>query len=231
MEEIKSTEVLDREILEDARKKAQKILKTADDTLLAQKKEWEKKGQESIESLRKTYSERLEKNTNEKFARLPLDKKRMRSKNAEGILIKAMEGFLCALKRETLLSVLERELLECFEDFTSGGENTNREKTSGGENNKESFGDAPLIRYSGMELSEAARVIEDALNRYSFTPKDITKKADSSGSLFGREFPSIVIDLPSVRITASVESAAAALLSEKRAELSAALLGPEVLDD
>jgi hypothetical protein len=42
MEELQSTEALDREILEDARKKAFKILKGADETLASSKTAWEK---------------------------------------------------------------------------------------------------------------------------------------------------------------------------------------------
>jgi hypothetical protein len=49
--------------------------------------------------------------------------------------------------------------------------------------------------------------------------------------MFGREFPSVVIDLPSAKITSSVEAAARTLLLEKRAELAAALLGPEAVYD
>jgi hypothetical protein len=43
MEELTSTEALDREILEDARKKAFKILKNADDSISSSKESWDKK--------------------------------------------------------------------------------------------------------------------------------------------------------------------------------------------
>ena len=51
MEELRSTEVLDREILEDARKKAQKILKTAEDAHAAQAQDWDKKINGAVESI------------------------------------------------------------------------------------------------------------------------------------------------------------------------------------
>jgi hypothetical protein len=41
VEELQSTEALDREILEDARKKAFKILKGADESAASSKKSWE----------------------------------------------------------------------------------------------------------------------------------------------------------------------------------------------
>ena len=53
MEELQSTEILEREILEDARKKAMRILKTADDTIRAKTAEWEKKTADAVAELEK----------------------------------------------------------------------------------------------------------------------------------------------------------------------------------
>ena len=77
MEELRSTEVLDKEILEDARKKAHKILQTADEALEAQNRDWEKKIQRSVKSIKRTYEARLKKTTEEIFARFPLDQRRL----------------------------------------------------------------------------------------------------------------------------------------------------------
>jgi hypothetical protein len=48
MEELQSTEALDREILEDARKKAFKILKTAGETEAASQTAWDRKLEKTL---------------------------------------------------------------------------------------------------------------------------------------------------------------------------------------
>ena len=61
MEELKSTELLDREILEDARKKAHKILNTAGDSLGAQTRDWDEKIRSALASIGKSYAEKTKK--------------------------------------------------------------------------------------------------------------------------------------------------------------------------
>jgi hypothetical protein len=220
MEELRSTEVLDREILEDARKKAFKILKTADDTVNAQTRRWERKTRRAIEEIRGNYARRLEKAKEEILARLPLDKRRLRSGTAENFLLNGMETFLRNLSRRQLLSVLERELASRLAACVD------RDGTAAG--------NPPVLLYSGMSESEAKGVLaaaaagsgtKDALpgvSEWRF------QKNESAGA---SEFPSAVLNMPPVRIAASVAAAAAELLAERRAELAAALLGEGVLND
>ena len=225
MEELRTTEVLDKEILEDARKKAFKILKTADDTLAVQKLDWEKKEKKALSSIQRTYAARLKKTEGEIYARLPLDKRRLRSETAEGFLQKAMKDFLRSQKRETLLSVLGQLLRAQLKAFAEGT----------------AFKDAAVegvevgeaeIRYAGMDLSETKALLQKAMNGL------VSKSGNAfdSGFRFSEEtqsfeFPSVIINTKAIKIGASVEGAAAALLKEKRAELAAALLGEGVLDD
>jgi len=224
MEELKTTEVLDREILEDARKKAYKILKTADDALAAQKRECEEKISSAIDSARKAYSQREKKTATEIFARLPLDKRRFRSETAEGFLIKAMDDFLRSLSREKLLSVVEAEVSEkinaCICDFQSN------DKADGKADDRN---DGKIeVRYSGIELSEAKKILENAFNSNKSLLNLCAFAPPSDGTLV---LPFIEINTKALKITASVEDAAASLLKEKRSELAAALLGEGVLND
>jgi len=214
MEELRTTEVLGNEILEDARKKAHKILKTSDDTLAAQNRDWERKTKRSLDSIRKTFAERTRKTNEEIQARLPLDKRRLRSETTEGFLVKAINDFLRTLSREKLLIVLERELRVrlkvCAEDLA-------RHRS--------------VVRYSGLSLDEAKAVLEKVSHAleetdFLFRP-DWEYRADS----VVREFPLIFIETKTFRIIASVKSASKYLLKEKRAELAAALLGEGVLND
>ena len=216
MEELRSTEKLDLEILEDARKKAYRILKTADAALDTQSREWEKKTHEAMDSIKKTYAERTKKTGEEIFARLPLDKRRFRSEIAEGFLIKAMDDFLRSLEREKLLSVLEIELSRRLE--ISPGE------WGGAEGTK------PELLYSGMTLSEVRKLLRKVLKS---SAKSGGRSGDWDIKEGGRvhEFPFVIINTRTLKITASVETAAGALLKDKRAELAAALLGEGVLND
>ena len=230
MEELRTTEVLDKEILEDARKKAFKILKTADDTLTAQKLDWEKKEKKAISSIQRTYAARLKKTEAEIYARLPLDKRRLRSEVAEGLLQKAMGDFLRSQKRETLLSVLERKLAAQLKAFAEDA--TAKDASVKDTSVKDTEVEEAEIRYSGMDLAEAKALLQKAINA------PVSESSSPFGGGFryteetqANEFPSVIVDTTAMKISASVEGTATALLKEKRAELAAALLGEGVLSD
>ena len=246
MEELRSTEALDREILEDARKKAFRILKTADESLGNQARDWEQKTEKMIDSVRKSYAEKTKKDGEEIFARLPLDKRRLRTEYAEKNLLSAMNEFLRSLPAETRLAVMERELKlrldVCREEAAPGaasivvpGADAAGAPAFGASAATSGSAGAPgaapaaagILRgadivYSGLKLQEAKELLKKAGfagdYKYSEDPQE-------------REFPSLVINTESVKISVSIEAAAAALLSEKRAELAAALLGEGVLND
>ena len=214
MEELRSTEVLDKEILEDARKKALRILQTAEDTLSAHSKEWNRKTEKALNSIRKEYSVKSKKTEEEIFARLPLDFRRLRSEIAESSLQKAMESFLTLQKRENLLLILEEELSRRLKSYQKyNGSNA-------GQNN------ILEVKYSGMSEDEAGQM----LTRSSGLKASLLKPSLDAAN-FSSNFPSIEINLSEVKITASVDEAARSLLKEKRAELASALLGEEVLND
>ncbi|MDR1142883.1 MAG: ATPase [Spirochaetaceae bacterium] len=201
MEELQSTEVLDREILEDARKKAFKILKSADDSVAASKALWERKLQKTLEQARMAYAKKAEQSRREIMVKLPLDKRRIRSERIETLLNEAMRGFLASLDRDTLLRILGRELAEraaALEDETSGP------------------GELRCRDLSSAELS--------ALGSETF-PGAVLKAAGNPLHTESGAFPAVVVDFPRLRITASVDNAARDLLQDKRAELAEALLG------
>jgi V/A-type H+/Na+-transporting ATPase subunit E len=214
MEELRTTEVLGNEILEDARKKAHKILKTSDDTLAAQNRDWERKTKRSLDSIRKTFAERTRKTNEEIQARLPLDKRRLRSETTESFLVKAMNDFLKTLNREKLLIVLERELRVrlkvCAEDLA-------RHRS--------------IVRYSGISLDEAKAVLEKVSRALEETDFLVSPDWEYRADSVVREFPLIFIETKTFRIIASVKSASKNLMKEKRGELAAALLGEGVLND
>jgi hypothetical protein len=85
-----------------------------------------------------------------------------------------------------------------------------------------------------MERSEARALIDKVYADLSKKSGGLLKGGadwDFTENKIVHEFPSLVINTRTLKITSSVESAAAALLRDKRAELAAALLGEGVLND
>ena len=220
MEELKSTEVLDKEILEDARLKAHKILLSADDALEAQVQDWDKRIETAINSIRQNYAERSEKIEEEIFARLPLDQRRLRSETAEKLILKAMEDFLHSLPREKLLSVLERELMGRLRSWTGNRVQTTLENVAALRIGK--ILESVTAHYSNLSLAEAEAILKKVPESESWELKE-------DGDVHG--FPSITINTQSMKINASVRTAAAAILKARRAELASALLSDGVLND
>ncbi|MCL2834620.1 MAG: ATPase [Treponema sp.] len=217
MEELRSTETLDKEILEDARKKASRILKTADESAAAQVKNWEEKTRTAVAEIRKTFEARTVQTRDEILARGPLDKRRLRSQTSDYFLKQAMDNFLKSLDRAALTGILERELegrlLSCV-----NGEILPDEK--------------PEIICSNLDEAEAGAVIRRILAGPGFKGKPFfTKWQITSAKNTAVGFPAVIINAKNLRITASVENAASALLEDKRAELASVLLGEGALND
>ncbi|MDR1058474.1 MAG: ATPase [Treponema sp.] len=219
MEELHNTEVLDREILEDARKKAHRILKAAEDTVKEQTAAWEKKTRQELETLRRQYAERLERSREEILARLPLDKRRLRSEAMEFLLRRGMKQFLEELSRESLLSVLTGELRFRLEACAELDRETQR----------------PRILYRGLSAAEALGIFKQlGLIPAAEQPpaaEEEQRPAEDLAFIHGGSLPGVLIETPQVRISVSVDAAAETLLEDKRAELAAALLGEGALDD
>jgi ATP-dependent helicase YprA (DUF1998 family) len=216
MEELQSTEALDRELLEDARKKAFRILKTAGDAITANAESWEKKTREAIAELEKHYAGLRQESIVEILARLPLEMRRIWSEKVEAFLDAAVEDWFRGLSREQVLALLTREL-ECrlagCPEFTAAG--TVRvgikslSRTEAG----------ALLR---KHLPQAVPVFEDP-------PASGEMAAAENGPASSGSYPELVLDIPPVKLSASIKQAVDALLLSKRAELIEALLGPEAL--
>jgi|TergutMp193P3_1026864.scaffolds.fasta_scaffold14502_3 hypothetical protein len=197
MEELQSTEILDREILEDARKKALRILKSADETILAQSEEWGKKAAEDINELDKKYNEQKEAAVEKVMARLPIDKLRAKVEKIEGLLQFAVDTWYNGLSRPRVLELLKNELSKrlalCGEFSSSAGERA---------------------FYHGLDRKEA----EETLKAVKITCNiEEIPSAD--------RYPSITLETGEMRIIASIQKTIDFLLQEKREELVGALVG------
>jgi len=226
MEELQSTEILDREILEDARKKAARILKTADETIRAQTSEWEKKTAESISELEKKYDEQKKSEIEKVMARLPIDKLRSKVEKIDSMLQSAVESWYGSLSRERIIELLTEELakrIEVCEEFSSDNEEGRRRSTtelhrvtrSKDEEDKKPAAKTSQIRafYSGLNQKE----VEAAL-------KVVGSQCVMEEKISVDKYPSIILETGNVKITASIQKTIEFLLQEKRSELVEALL-------
>jgi vacuolar-type H+-ATPase subunit E/Vma4 len=199
MEELQSTELLDREILEDARKKAYRILKTADDTIKAKTADLEKDLGETVEKLEKKYARQCELAVDEIMARLPIDKQRTKAKKIEELLHAAVESWYAGLSRSRVLDLLKNELTERI-----------------AASDKDSVEGDICVQIHTVEKKEAEEILKSVLPGKSFTIEEIHSASP---------YPEIIVETPKVRIYASINKTVDYLLGEQRAELLKALLG------
>jgi len=142
MEELQSTELLDREIFEDARKKALRILKLSEETINSQNAMWDQKLAEEIKKLEEKYNLQKKTEAERVMARLPIDKLRVKIEKIESMLHCAADNWYKSLNREQILKLLCDELVIRNEQ---------------GAGNKEA-----IVRVWGLERSEAEALLKDA---------------------------------------------------------------------
>jgi vacuolar-type H+-ATPase subunit E/Vma4 len=206
MEELQSTDVLDREILEDARKKAKRILAAAEEAIAAGAQSWEKRTDRDIEELNRSFAARIEKARAELTARLPLDKRRAHSEKVEALLVSAMREYLGSLPREKMLALLEKELRRCAAGLPESDP-------------------GPLEALCrSLSREELADLADRSLPGMEWTFQESRTLHQLPG-----DFPAIIVNSPAARLTASVDVLAASLMEDSRAELASALVGPEAL--
>lgn len=209
MEELRSTEVLDKEILEDARRKAQRILKTADETTASGTKRWERKTERALRGVRERCTARLEASRSEIMARLPLDKRRIRLAKIETLLKDAASAYLTDVSRPRLLALLETELEKRANELDAAA----LVSTTG------------TARGQGMNGEEIAVLLKRIFPQVKWTIAEGENRYRTPGT-----FPALTLDIQPARITVSVDAVVETLLMDKRAELAAALLGEGALD-
>jgi hypothetical protein len=222
MQELQSTEVLDNEILEDARKKAFRTLKSADEKIKDAALVWKQKADAALNELKEKYEARLKKEQDDIMARLMQDKRRARAMRIEGLLKTAVNEYISALDRNKLLALLEAELNKRLDALKAA----DAEITAL---------DKPVVMIRSLTEAEAGTLLANAFFRkagragktedapfWTFTKPDINFR--SAGL-----FPAIAVNTKKVKVTVSADNAAGALLEDKRAELVKALLGAEAL--
>ena len=209
MEELQSTEILEREILEDARKKAMRVLKTVDDTIRAKTSEWEKKTAAAVDELEKKNNEQKELTAEKIMARLPVDKLREKVEKIENLLKSAVESWYKDLSRQRILDLLSGELSKriavCQEISASAKKN---------------------VYYSGLDRGEAETVLKNIKGLKSSEWLGNIAEISSIDN-----YPSITLETENVRVIASIRKIIDFLLQEKREELVEALVGRTFMEN
>jgi vacuolar-type H+-ATPase subunit E/Vma4 len=218
MEELRSTDALDREILEDARKKAARALKDAEKNAREAEETWAAKLRTDIEDLERRHRQRIEAKRRELFARLPLEQRRLRAERSQRVLNAQMDAVLGAIDRPAMLELLRRRLSLRAAAFDS---------------------EAATARYAGLDAAEVQAMLSAALPA-AFTVGGCRIELDAGNAraarlpterLAAERRPSLVVENEDVVVRVGTAEIGEELLSEKRAELAAALLGPEACDD
>ncbi|MDR3147619.1 MAG: ATPase [Treponema sp.] len=223
MEELQSTEVLDREILEDARRKAFRVLKTADDTVKANTLSWEKKTKKAIDDLRQRFEKRRAGSSEEIMARLPLDKRRAESEKIERLVGKALDAWYQTQSRERILGLLEAELRRRLEDCSEFGATERSVKAMFYKISVEE-GERLLARLLPPGSWETVGYNLSVEGAASASSTGAGAAIRASGVLSGK-YPELVLDSPGLRITASINILVSALFADYRLELTTALIG------
>lgn len=121
MQEIASAEAIKSEILDDARKKAAKILAEADEEAAKEISDTEAKADEVVTEIVRENEAKAARYRMETMARFPLERTRMRTVFVSSALRDAARDYVAALGPELVASLAER-MLEKGAAFLSGRE-------------------------------------------------------------------------------------------------------------
>ena len=204
MEELQSTDILDREILEDARKKAHRILTTAEETIKSKSADWDRNLSATLDELEKKYAQQGQLAANEIMARLPIDKHRAKAKKIEELLRSAAKTWYDGLSRGRVLDLLKKELakrLAAAEKFNAD--------------------DGVRAQIHEVGRAEAQTILQAVLPGKSCVIEEIHSAS---------AYPEIIVETPQARIYASIGKTVDYFLGEKRAELIEALLNQTEVD-
>ncbi|MBL8967516.1 MAG: hypothetical protein JNG85_10920 [Spirochaetaceae bacterium] len=228
MEEIASTEVLEREILDDARRKAERVLRDADAAVRAAEAAGRDRAARSVGELEAEYEARDARYRNETLARLPLERARIKAAHVDARLRAALDGRLSTHGGAGLEALVAGILARAVSRLDEGPADS-----PAGEPGAPSglapklFPAGAELRYRGLSRSGAERLAKEAL------PGLVLASAVEDASLpapglavasfagppeeGGRRGP------PDLSIHATLDLLAERLLDEHRGELAAGL--------
>lgn len=197
MEELVSTGALEREILEDARKKALRILRGADEDVAKITGSVQGRKAEATADIERRFAERASRYREESLKRLPLEKARIKTAFVDATLRQALEAFMAALP-EARIEAMAAARLKAAASFLDGKE--------------------LRVRHRGLDPAAARRAVKTALPG----ARIVEIKDDA-----GLPAPGLVAETAdgSAAMRATADLAAGELLDRRRGELAHALCG------
>ena len=203
MEELRSTEILDREIRDDARRKAEKILKDADRGCAAIASEVAARIAELRAAKEAEIAARLESYRRDSESRLPLDKERRLVSFIDSSVTSALEQWFRDIGPERRLT-LYGSLLARYRP-TFGGKRVR-------------------VLYTGYSADAARALAEGALGSSSILTVDELKSAEAARIRVSDGFLAVAEDR-SLSCRATREELTRSILEDRRQELAEALFG------
>jgi V/A-type H+-transporting ATPase subunit E len=212
MEEIISTEALEREILEDARRKADRALRAAEEEASRMAAAGERRAAAAIAEFESAAARKAKLYRAEALGRLPLERSRILAAYVDSRLSQAVLAYLAGLPEEAVAGIARRLLLAGVPYLGSGG---------------------LRLRHRGIGAAAAASLLKDiAASRAA--PGDGVATASVPGAAAvsyeavedpGLESPGAVAEAMdgSATMRATLDIVAEALLGFRRGELSSAL--------
>ncbi len=204
MEILKTSETLEQQILEDARRKASRILEAAEKDARSIAAQWEAKRRDDGGRIAAEAEEKVRGLRQELESSLPLDFMRTRLSATEEALRGALDELFAALSPAELARVLGALLSRAAQ----------------------AFGEARVsVGWRGIDAGAARGIVEAALPRA--VVEDVHEDAAGPGPLGGAASRGVVVATVDgrIRCRATLDELAARLLEERREELVAALLG------
>lgn len=197
MEEIVTTEPLEKEILSDARKRAERILKDSGAEAESASRSGRERTDKALEALASDYASKAKRYRDESLARLPLEKARIKAAHVDALLERAMGAYLESIggaERDKLL-------LELLSQAAS------------------LVGASPVaVRYAGLGKAEAEGLVSKA-----FPASKIASVSEDSS--LGSVGLVAVTEDGSLSARATLDLIGERLLDEYRGELAKTLCG------
>ncbi len=194
MEEIKGTEALEREILEDAGKRADRIVRKAREEAERLKSASVKSLEDRLAGLRRQYQERSAQLEKETSSRLPLEKTRLKARFIDETMRKSVREFLGSLDPAALGDW-------CVSEF--------------GKRSGLLSGKAATLSWKGIDAGQAEGIVK-------FFPADAALSIVENPDMKGRGIVAKSLD-GRIMITLTEGQIEEWLLDEKRGELASSL--------
>lgn len=162
MEVLKSGDALEKQVLDDARAKASRILAEADRESAAQRREWERRTEDDVRKIEAEKDSRIQAMRQELAASLPLDFMRARLSYIQDSVDRALKDYFAKLAPEGLIRIVSGMLHRIPPVFRG----------------------AVVVAYaSGIRSQDVKRVVEENVPGVSVEDvKDLTQDAITDGA-------------------------------------------------